>query len=101
MKPNANFSQLLKPDSKQSQPSSRTEDIKSLVERDAILQDFICILYKTYLLSLTSLHKDLHQFNFHNKIKINDIVLTPSAPDFFGGVPCDPDSPVLWNRLPF
>ena len=75
LKPNANFSQLLKPDSKPSQPPSRAEVIKSLDERDAILQDFVSIWYTTYLLSLRSLHKDLHQYNFSNKIKINDIVL--------------------------
>ena len=75
LKPNANFSQLLKPDSKLPQAPSRTEVIKSLNERDAILQDFITIWYTTYLLGLRSLHKDLFQSNYINKIKINDIVL--------------------------
>ena len=56
MKPNANFSQFLKPDSKSSQPPSRAEVIKSLDERDAILQDFISIWYTNYLLSLRSLY---------------------------------------------
>ena len=75
LKPNANFSQLLKPDSKLHQVPSRTEVIKSLNERDAILQDFITIWYTTYLLGLRSLHKDLFQSNFSNKIKVDDIVL--------------------------
>ena len=75
LKPNANFSQFLKPDYKSSQPPNRAEVLKSLDERDAILQDFISIWYIDYLLSLRSLHKNLHQSSFSNKIKINDIVL--------------------------
>ena len=70
-----NFSQLLKPDFKTPQPPSRAEVIKSLDERDTILQDFNYTWYTTYLLSMRSLHKDLHQSYFSNKIKINDIVL--------------------------
>ena len=75
MKPNANFSQLLKPNSKLSQAPSITEVIKSLNERYAILQNFITIWYTTYLLGLRSLHKDLFQSNYNNKIKVHDIVL--------------------------
>ena len=75
LKPNAIFGQLLRPNPKTPQPPSRAEVIKSLDERDAILQDFISIWYNTYLLSLRSLHRDLHQLNFSNKIKVNDIVV--------------------------
>ena len=61
-------------------PPSRKVLIKSLQDRDKILEDFRSIYYEEYLLSLREQCKDLHQINFSNKIKIDDVVLVKGPP---------------------
>ena len=57
-------------------PPAREEILKSLEVRDAVLNKFRELYYKEYLLSLNEQCKNLHEINFENKIKVNDVVLT-------------------------
>ena len=54
---------------------------KSLINRDKTLEDFRNIWYEEYLLSLREQWKDLHEVNFINRVKVNDVVLVRGPPD--------------------
>ena len=53
----------------------RSALFKSIQVRDKMLEDFKVVWFQEYLLSLEHLHKNLHQTNFVNRIKVGDIVL--------------------------
>ena len=57
------------------EPPSRTELIETLEIRDEVLNKFKKLWYEDYLISLRESSRDLHQLEYVNKIKINDVVL--------------------------
>ena len=57
-------------------PPAREDILKSLEVRDAVLNKFRELYYREYLLSLNEQCRNLHEVNFENKIKIDDVVLT-------------------------
>lgn len=63
-------------------PPSRQDLIKTLENRDALINKFKNVWHDEYLLSLRELHKDIHQNSFDNKIKLQDVVLirNPAKP---------------------
>ena len=76
LRPNANLQVFYKePEGPIRDLSSRSLIIQSMEVRERVLESFIEIWYQEYLLGLQQLHKNLHQVDFANKIKINDIVL--------------------------
>ena len=58
-----------------SEPPSRSEIIKSVALRDNMLAQFRELWYESYLLSLREHCRHLHEVDFHNKIKVDDVVL--------------------------
>ena len=65
----------------QSGPPTRQEVNKSLINRDKLLEEFRSLWYEEYLISLREQWKDLHEINFCNKVKVNDVVLVKGPPD--------------------
>ena len=61
-------------------PPSRKVVVKALKNRDQIICDFKKLWYEEYLLSLREQCKDLHEIDFENKIKVNDVVLVKGPP---------------------
>ena len=63
-------------------PPSRLELVKSLENREELINKFKSSWYDEYLLSLREVSKDLHQSSFQNRIKIHDVVLirNPAKP---------------------
>ena len=57
------------------EPASRKDLVKSLSVREKMITHFKSLWYESYLLSLRSLYKNLHETEFVNKIKVNDLVL--------------------------
>ena len=55
--------------------ASRKDLVKSLSIREKMVTHFKDLWYESYLLSLRSLYKNLHETEFVNKIKVNDLVL--------------------------
>ena len=55
--------------------ASRKDLVKSLSIRENMVTHFKDLWYESYLLSLRSLYKNLHETEFVNKIKVNDLVL--------------------------
>ena len=83
--PNANSEIVFKPNNNvlwEDDPPSKSKVVNSLAVRDEMLDKFHELYYNDYLLSLRETCKDLHQVDFVNKVKINDIVLikNPSRP---------------------
>ena len=56
-------------------PPSRRQIKKFLNDRDALLEEFRKEWYDSYLLSMRTQYKDLHQVHFKNRVKIGDVVL--------------------------
>ena len=63
-----------------SQPPSRKAVVSALKNRDKIIKEFKELWFEEYLLSLCEQCKDLHEVDFVNKVKINDIVLVKGPP---------------------
>lgn len=57
------------------EPVSRKDLVKSLSVREKMVSHFKSLWYESYLLSLRSLYKNLHETDFVNKIRVNDLVL--------------------------
>ena len=57
------------------QPALRNDLVKSLSVREKMVSHFNGLWFDDYLLSLRSLYKNLHETEFENKIKVNDLVL--------------------------
>lgn len=76
LKPNVE-SNLIMRDPKEVLPNSvsRKALIKSLDLREEMVSHFKDLWYEQYLLSLRALYKNLHETDFTNRIKVNDIVL--------------------------
>ena len=62
-------------------PPSRDKLVESLASRDRILEQFRQTWYEEYLVSLREQWKDLHEINFTNKVKPDDVVLVRGPPD--------------------
>ena len=76
IRPNANsYLSFKDPKDHITEPPHRSEVLKSINIRDKMLEDFRSTWYQEYLLGLRQLHKNLHQIDFSNKVKIDDIVL--------------------------
>ena len=58
----------------------RRQVIKTLEHREYLAEKFREMWYQEYLTSLRELHKDLHEINFENKVKVNDVVLVKGPP---------------------
>ena len=58
----------------------RKQVIKTLEHREYLVEKFREMWYQEYLASLRELHKDLHEVNFENKVKVNDVVLVKGPP---------------------
>ena len=56
-------------------PTSRDTLIDTLSSRDELLSHFKELWYNSYLLSLKEKCRDLHQFNWNDKILVDNIVL--------------------------
>ena len=83
--PNANSEIMFKPQDDvlwKKDPPTRSDIVETLEIREEMLDKFHESYYKDYLLSLRESCKDLHQVDFVNKVKVNDIVLiqSPSKP---------------------
>ena len=61
-------------------PPTRKKITQTLISRDKILEDFRNLWYEEYLLSLREQWKDLHEVNFINRVKVNDVVLVRGPP---------------------
>ena len=61
-------------------PPSRKAVVSALKNRDKIVNEFKNLWFKEYLLSLREQCKDLHDVDFENKVKVNDIVLVKGPP---------------------
>ena len=57
-------------------PPAREAILKSLEIRDAVIEKFRRLYYNEYLLSLNEQCRNLHESDFQNKIKVDDVVLT-------------------------
>ena len=78
IRPNANEGIMLRMDDRdicKSDPPSRLNVIKSIELRDTLLSKFKELWYDSYLLSLREQCKALHEVNYVNKIKVDDVVL--------------------------
>ena len=62
-------------------PPTRQKVTQSLINRDNTLEEFRNLWYEEYLISLREQWKDLHEVNFVNRLKIDDIVLVKGPPD--------------------
>ena len=60
------------------EPTSRTQLLNTLSEREKLLNNFRELWNEEYLLSLRKSCKDLHNMDFNNKIQINDVMLNPA-----------------------
>ena len=65
----------------QTDPPTRIKINQSLKNRDNILEQFRNLWYEEYLISLREQWKDLHEINFNNKVKVDDVVLVKGPPD--------------------
>ena len=65
----------------QTGPPTRQAVIQSLKNRDKLLEEFRSLWYEEYLISLREQWKDLHEINFSNKVKVDDVVLVKGPPD--------------------
>ena len=65
----------------QTDPPTRQEVNRSLLNRDKVLEQFRNLWYEEYLISLREQWKDLHEINFSNKVKVDDVVLVKGPPD--------------------
>ena len=65
----------------QTDPPTRMKINQSLKNRDNILEQFRNLWYEEYLISLREQWKDLHEINFNNKVKVDDVVLVKGPPD--------------------
>ena len=76
LKPNVESNLILR-DPKELLPKSvsRKNLIKSLDDREKMVNHFKDLWYEEYLLSLRSLYRNLYENDYENKIKVNDIVL--------------------------
>ena len=63
-----------------SEPPSRKQVVKTLEHREYLLDKFREMWYEEYLISLREQCKDLHEVNFENKIKVNEVVLVKGPP---------------------
>ena len=76
LRPNTNLQVYYKePEDQIKKLPSRSLVLKSIDVRERVLESFKEVWYQEYLLGLRQLHKNLHQVDFSNKIKVNDIVL--------------------------
>ena len=78
LRPNVNEGLMMRMDEQNlcdSEPPSRSKIIKSMKLRDEMLSEFRELWYDSYLLSLREHCRALHEVNFQNKIKIDDVVL--------------------------
>ena len=78
LRPNANNTVLIKStreDEWLPSPPSNDKVIKSIENREALLDKFRELWYQDYLLGLREQCRDLHELDFDNKIKENEIVL--------------------------
>ena len=85
LKPNINTEIILNPredDSNCVDPPSRLDLVKTLENRERLIDRFKTLWHEEYLLSLRELNNDLHQVNFSNRIKENQVVLikNPAKP---------------------
>ena len=85
LKPNVNAGLVLKVDDQNiwdSDPPSQSDVLNSIHTRDSMVDRFRELWYETYLLSLREQCKDLHEIDFINHIKVNDVVLVknPAKP---------------------
>ena len=85
IRPSANAGLLLKQDEEniwEKDPPSRKDLVKSIQTRDDMIHKFKELWYESYLLSLREQSKYLHEINYINKIKVDDIVLikNPARP---------------------
>ena len=62
-------------------PPCRKKVNESLANRDKLLEQFRTIWYEEYLISLREQWKDLHEVNFNNRLKVDDVVLVKGPPD--------------------
>lgn len=62
-------------------PPTRHKLVQSLAGRDKVLEQFRQIWYEEYLVSLREQWKDLHEVNYSNKLRPDDIVLVRGPPD--------------------
>ena len=62
-------------------PPTRQRVTESLLSRDKTLEQFRKMWYEEYLISLREQWKDLHEINFSNKLKVDDVVLVKGPPD--------------------
>ena len=62
-------------------PPSRRQVTLSLHNRDKTLEEFRVLWYEEYLLGLREQWKDLHETNFSNRVKVDDVVLVRGPPD--------------------
>ena len=61
-------------------PPCRKAVVRTLNSRENILEKFRQLWYEEYLLSLREQCKDLHEVNFENRIKIDEVVLVKGPP---------------------
>jgi hypothetical protein len=57
------------------EPPSQKDIVHALNVRKEMLEDFRELWYQSYLLGLRQQYKDLHDSNWTNKIKVDDVVL--------------------------
>ena len=62
-------------------PPTRQKVTQSLINRDKTLEEFRSLWYDEYLISLREQWKNLHEVNFTNKLKVDDVVLVKGPPD--------------------
>ena len=85
LKPNVNASLWLKVDDDNiwdSDPPSQSDVLDSIQTRDHMVQKFRELWYESYLLSMREQCKDLHEVDFINHVKVDDVVLVknPAKP---------------------
>lgn len=83
IKPYVNDSLLFSSESESiinNSPPCRKDVVKTLSSRDKMLSYFRKLWYQDYLLSLREQCKDLHELDFENKVKVNDVVLIKGPP---------------------
>ena len=85
LRPNANAGLMIKLDDQDiwdTEPPSQSDVLKSIQTRDDMVIHFRELWYESYLLSLREQCQDLHEVNFINHIKVDDVVLVknPTKP---------------------
>ena len=63
----------------ESDAPSRSDMVKTLEIRDEMIEKFRDLWYHEYLLSLRESLKDIHQMEFNNRIKCNDVALVKES----------------------